>query len=300
MPGGRPFQLLLAAAMSTTAAARAEPVTLPDTAIEHLTAASNGIAYKLFVSLPPGHAGGTGEIQAVLLLDADYSFPLAHAIGAHLRERRDLPDLLVVSIGYDGPPAYKLNRTRDYTPVHSADPGGGYGPEYQAHSGGGPKFFQFIATELMPMLRKKYRAAPKPLLVGHSYGGLFAAWAILTRPEALAGAIIVSPSLWYENNLLWKLEAGLPAEQRALPRKFYAAVGALEGNPGQGMVEDLNELGRRLSTPRYKATAGKVQVLDDETHNSVFPRALTNGLRYFWPRGSFAISKAPGTRMGPR
>ena len=287
---------LLAAALLLPVAARAEPVSLPDTEVVHLVSKVNGVDYKLFVGAPPGHAAGSGEIQAVLLLDADYSFPIAQAVATHLRERRDLPDLLIVSIGYGGPRVYKLNRTRDYTPTHAPAEAGAYGQEYQAHSGGGPKFLAFIESELMPLLHKRYRAAPKPVLVGHSFGGLFTTWVALSRPDLLAGAIIVSPSLWYDGSWVLGLEAGLGSALRAVPRKIYAAVGAHEGNSDHDMVRQLLDLERRLSDARYGATKARVEALDDETHNSVFPRALGNGLRFLWPRGSFPISKAPGTR----
>lgn len=277
------------------ASARAEPAVLPGTEVVPLASRINGVNYRLLISAPPGHEQRTGGIQAVLLLDADYSFPIAHAIGTHLRERRDLPDLLLVSIGYEPQADYRLNRTRDYTPTLSDDPGA-YGPEYQKHSGGGPKFLAFIETELMPLLHARYRAAPRPLLVGHSFGGLFAIWALLTRPESLAGAISVSPSLWYDDDFLPRVEAGLPEARRALPRKLYAAVGALEGNGNHDMVAGLIGLKKRLTRRRYPKLQPRIEVLGGETHNSVFPRALSNGLRYFWPRGAFEISKAPGTR----
>jgi predicted alpha/beta superfamily hydrolase len=276
------------------ASAPPEPVALPDTAVERLVARANGVAYRLLVAAPPGHAGRDGEIQAVLLLDADYAFPVAFSISTHLRERSDLPDLLVVAVGYDGPPAYKLNRTRDYTPTHVAT--GGYGPEFQRASGGAPAFLTFLEEELMPLLRARYRAAPRPVLVGHSYGGLFATWVAMNRPELLAGAIAVSPSLWYDGRLLERQEAALPPERRAGPLKLYAAVGALEGNAQHDMVADLVRLGDRLRPPRWPRLEARVEVLDGETHNSVFPRALSNGLRFLWPRGTFTPSRAPGTR----
>lgn len=270
-----------------------EPVVLPDARVERLVAKSNGVAYRLQLGFPPGFEARPGRLPVVLLLDADYSFPVAHAIAVHLRERGDLPDLLLVAVGYDGPPAYKLHRTRDYTPTHVPD--GGYGPEFQKASGGAPAFLDFLERELMPWLQERWRAAPRPVLVGHSYGGLFASWVQVTRPELLSGAIVVSPSLWYDQRALLALEAGLPAARRAAPGRLYGAVGGLEGS-GEDMQGDLKALGRALGKARWPALEARVDVLDGETHNSVFPRALSNGLRYLWPRGSFERSKAPGTR----
>lgn len=274
-------------------AAHPTPVafTLPDTRIESLHSTANGIDYKLYVALPPGFDAGGGadrndsNYPLLVLLDADYSFPIAHAIAAHLRERNDLPALVVVGIAYAGPPAYRLNRTRDYTPTHVPD--GGYGADIQRHSGGGPAFADFIERELLPHLRARYRTTGKRVLVGHSYGGLFGAWALLERPDLFDGYILASPSLWYDTHLPLRLEAALPAPRRAFAARVYAATGALEVNAERDMPEDLRRFAARLSRERYPNLELRAEILDDETHNSVFPRALSNGLRYHWSRGSF-------------
>src|SRR6185369_6244218 len=89
--------LLLAAAPT---AAAPPPVTLPRTEVRLLRAHS-GIAYKLYVSTPPGYVRG-GRYPVVYLLDADHSFAVAKNITDHLTQRNHLPDVLVVAIGYDG------------------------------------------------------------------------------------------------------------------------------------------------------------------------------------------------------
>lgn len=268
------------------AASGVPPVSLPDTRVEHLASTKTGLSYRLHVSVPPDFAQREVRYPLVLLLDADYSFPIAYAVASHLRERSDLPDLIVVAIGYDGEPAYRRNRTRDYTPTHVPD--GGYGPEFQRFSGGAPAFLGFIEHEVLPWLAGRYRTEPKPILVGHSYGGLFALWTALTRPELLAGVIAVSPSLWYDDHLLDRLER----KSAARPIRVYAGVGD-EENPT--MASDLKAFGQTFQE-RRKGVQAKFEVLSGETHNSVFPRALSNGLRFFWPRGTFPPSKAPGTR----
>jgi predicted alpha/beta superfamily hydrolase len=122
------------------------------------------------------------------------------------------------------------------------------------------------------------------VLVGHSYGGLFAIWSLLTRPELFAGVVAVSPSLWYDARSVLAL-----ASESAAGR-LYAATGDLE-NPA--MARDLLALKERLAKSSLKS---RIEVLEGETHNSIFPRALSNGLRFLWPRGTFEPSKAPGTR----
>lgn len=267
------------------------PVALPDTRVESLHSAINGIDYTLYIGLPPGFRDDGDEAHPLLvLLDADYSFPVAHGIVTHLRDRNDLPDLVVVGVAYAGPPAYRRHRTRDYTPTHVAD--GGYGADIQRHSGGAPAFAGFIERELLPHLQRRYRARGKRVLVGHSYGGLFGAWALLERPGLFDGYILASPSLWYDGHLWFARESLLTPAQRQRTARVYAATGALEINAERDMPADLRRFGARLTPGRWPNLNVRSEILDDETHNSVFPRALSNGLRFHWPRNSF-------TREGP-
>ena len=253
--------LILAFAMTLAA----EPVALPRTSTLHMKAKANGIAYKIYVSLPRDYEKSQQRYPVIYTLDADYSFAIAHNVVEHLADREHLRWAIVVSIAYDGTvpnerQQYRTNRTRDYTPRHS--PEGGYGPEYQKVSGGGPKFRQFLGEELIPLIDRSYRTTKERTLVGHSYGGLFSSWTMLTT-NLFTGYIIVSPSLWYDDSFIFGVQ-GTPKA------RAYIAAGAIE-NPV--MARDARRLAKRV--PNHK-----VEILDDETHNSIFPSAFSRGIRF--------------------
>lgn len=178
-----------------SAAAAAEAVSLPRTSTHFIESKANGVEYKLYVSIPRSYEQSKERYSVIYLLDADYSFAIARNVVEHLADRDHLRWAIVVGIAYAGPDRYRANRTRDYTPRFS--PKGGYGPEYQKQSGGGPKFLKFLKEELIPFVDRSWRTTSEQVLVGHSYGGLFAAWTLLNAPRSFAGYIIVSPSLWY-------------------------------------------------------------------------------------------------------
>ncbi len=73
--------------------------------------------------------------------------------------------------------------------------------------------------------------------------------------------------------MIFKLSAGAGLTARA-----YLAVGGSEGNAERDMVVDLQNFAKKLQA--YKGLRLESDVLADETHNSVFPRALSNGLRF--------------------
>jgi hypothetical protein len=116
--------------------------------------------------------------------------------------------------------------------------------------------------------------------VGHSYGGLFATWVFLTSPELFGGYIVVSPSLWYDQRMIYRLLDGLAREGRP-PAKLFLSVGTLEGSQ-QAMLNDLRQLHDGLAARQVPGLTLRLARLEDETHNSVFPAALGKGLRWIF------------------
>ena len=265
------------------------PFELDRVHVRSIASKATGVTYELYVSLPHGYAGGAtaphGTIErqehypVVYLLDADYSFLIARNITDHLAERGDLPGVILVGIAYDGPPRYRLHRTRDYTPTFVPD--GAYGPEYQRHSGGGGRFLRFLEDELVPAIEKGYRATPADrTLVGHSFGGLFATFALFESPGLFRRVIAVSPSLWYDGRFVFGRERAFGEHHRRLPARVYYGVGSREVNPSRSMVADLEAFSAQLRGRGYEGLHLRADVLADETHNTLFPRALSNGLRF--------------------
>ena len=267
--------------MILSAGAPPRPVELPRTEERLLSSRQTGIGYKLYVSLPSSYPQGKKAYPTVYLLDADYSFALAKNISEHLSDRGDLPELILVAIAYDGPLQYRLNRTRDYTPTHVAE--GGYGPEYDKYSGGGPKFRGFLQEELIPFVEANYRVTKERTLVGHSYGGLFGAWVLFTRPEMFSNYILVSPSLWYDNKLMFHVEEEFASRSRALPAKVYLTVGEREVNNEHNMVRDLQDFAEQVRRHSYKGLLLQTQTISDETHDTIFPLGLSRGLLFAYP-----------------
>lgn len=254
------------------------PVTLPNTEIRILHSTINGITYKLSIALPINYALEPGSNFPVLyLLDADYSFPIAKNICDHLAERNNLPSIVLVAIGYAGPNQYQLNRTRDYTPTQSLQ--NGYSPEVQKNSGGGPNFLNFMESELIPFIEKNFRVNKTRGLVGHSYGGLFANWVLTTKPDLFKKYIIVSPSIWYDNNFLLKSEESYAKTHTDLNARVYMAVGEQE-NPQ--MSVDLSTMAKKLDSRHYKSLNLRSLIVPEENHNTVYPIALTKGLRFIF------------------
>ncbi|MGH8495807.1 MAG: alpha/beta hydrolase [Gammaproteobacteria bacterium] len=254
---------------------------IPSTEVRRLHSMTNDVDYELYISLPRGYDPESAERHPVIyLLDAAYSFPIAHAVVWHLGDRQHLPPVILVAIAYSGPLQYRLHRTRDYTPTFHLT--GGYGNEFQHVSGGGPRFLEFIEDELIPYVEETYRVNGNRTLVGHSYGGLFAVWSGLTEPALFDRILAVSPSLWYDDYLVLRLEERNRKADARLPSRIYLTVGDREVNELRDMVADLRAFARRLEDRSGRQMQLRWEVLEGETHNSVFPGGFSRGLRWLF------------------
>ena len=103
---------------------------------------------------------------------------------------------------------------------------------------------------------------------------------LLERPGSFQGFVVVSPSLWYGDRFLLGRARGLPAPGKDLPGRAYLAVGSREGNAERDMQVDLRTFRDLLEARTLPGFRSRLEVLPDETHDSVFPAAVSNGLRF--------------------
>lgn len=261
------------------------PYVVPFTQVRKLRSAINGVAYRLYVRLPRSYGHGTRRYPVMLMLDADFAFSIAVNISDKLAARNQAREAILVAVAYPGYPdesAYRLNRTRDYTPYFVAS--GGYGAEYQRYSGGAPKFASVIADEILPLVDRQYRTlATDRMFVGHSYGGLFGAYLLASRPAMFANYLLVSPSLWYDDRRALQDARAAGAPPMKVSTRIYLAVGRLEGsNGGRSMADDLRTFAGILAARRDPKLSVEFRAFEDETHDSVFPAAFSTGLRHLF------------------
>ncbi len=259
---------------------------LSHTEIKHLRSSRIKQKFNLYISLPVGYKKSVRPYPVVYLLDADDSFAIAKGISDQLMESEELPGFILVGIGYGGPQTRhqkRLNRTRDYTPSFSAK--GGYGPEYQKHSGGGPYFRDFIADTLIPYVDKNYRTLKGDrTLAGHSFGGLFGTYVLLTKSRLFKRYVLISPSLWYNDKSIFRLEEELSKRNKRLSAKVFFAVGAHERTSQRDLASDARTFSQILEARRYPSLKMRSAIFENENHNTIFPGAFSQGLRFVFGR----------------
>jgi predicted alpha/beta superfamily hydrolase len=196
--------------MAVSAAAQgSEPLVIGETfQIESKVLAET----RTYVVQTPDYYNKRTEAYPVLvLLDAENSFAYASAAVHLLSADERIPAMIVVGIN-------NTNRFRDMTP---SNPAGG---TPTGEVGGADKFLSFIADELLPTVDRNYRTRPYRVLIGHSRAGLFAAYALLSRPEVFKGYLMSSPALGWDNEALIKAAQSFFAVHKDLRADLYMSM----------------------------------------------------------------------------
>lgn len=238
---------------------------------------SNNKDYELYIQLPKSYQGTKTHYPFIIVNDTNFAFPVTNGAMA-LMGGAVVKEAIVVGISYSKGDDRAISRTRDYTPTFSPiDKNGNSSPARMA-SGHAKEYVDFIESQVIPLLQKKYRIdSSKRVFVGHSYGGLLGTYILFKKPHLFTDYIIGSPSLWYDNRVMFTLEKEFSKTHRRLPANVSIFVGSLE-NDYYPMVTDLLEMEKQLRSRNYEGFHLRVEVLQDENHHSVFPGLLSKGL----------------------
>jgi predicted alpha/beta superfamily hydrolase len=277
------FILVSLAVSAQIDAQAAPPVALTGTRQYDVTSTVNGRKYRLYVAPPDGYvAGDTARYPTVYLLDGHFAFPAAVAARNYMGIFRELKDVIIVGIG-DGEYSFNewfVNRWRDYTP--SADPAADSSfakqfnlPVATVQSGGGRAFLDVLRKDVIPFIDRSYRTTGDRGLSGHSLGGLFAAYALVTAPDLFQHYGINSPSLWWHGSEMFAAESTFATTHRALPVHVLLTVGAKEG---ASMVPPMEQFANRLSSRGYQGLVVDTVIFQGETHTSVGPAMIARTL----------------------
>ena len=274
---------------------------LANTEVHHLRSEHVGDEFRIFV----GHCPGRGEQPPAVVYLGDANGFFGGAIDAIrlMQLSAHLPPILVVGIGYRAGAIDDTDsqRTRDFTPT--ADPAFARIFPEQHMMGGAPNLLAFIRDELQPWVHASYGADPdESMFFGHSFGGLFATYVLLTKPETFKRYGIGSPSLWWHRAVAFDLEAAYAATHDDLRAKAYFCIGEHETHEGRqleasrlpadeariaglwyiDMVADMERMVSSLARRDYPSLELASAVFPDEFHITVPLLNLTRSLRHLF------------------
>jgi len=244
----------------------------------------------IWVRTPQGYDRGKDVYPVLYLADGP----------AHINEIGSTIDFLV---GNDRMPAVivvgiaNTDRTRDLTPTHWDQKHSDGTIDTNPTSGGADHFLDFIGTELMPEIEKRYRTAPYRIFSGHSLGGLLAIHILIARPDMFQAYIAVSPSLqWDDLGEVHEAQKFFAAHDELNKTLFFSL--ANEGDTPNPMGDGFEQFQKMLTARAPKDFRWDSARYHDEDHGSTVLRAHYAGLRTIFSDFQFERDPSSGLPAG--
>lgn len=277
----------------------ARPYSISGTTCFDLAPSNGGAAYRIFLSIPTVAPPPQGW-PLLVLTDGNAMFPFAVACQATQAPYTASTNLgwgVIAAIGYPDQDWYDpTRRSLDLTPP----PGRAYPPFFEngpaVATGGANGLLAFIEDVFLPHLATLAPLdAQRRTLFGHSFGGLFALFALFARPGLFASFVAASPSIYWEDCQILHCEA----ERQLAPGNtpfLHLSAGEHEGDalaPFQRTNEDAaqrldaKKLAQTIAhardmAERLNGTADGVrtafEVYAGETHMSVLAPAINRAV----------------------
>jgi predicted alpha/beta superfamily hydrolase len=267
--------------------------TLPDTRVHPLPNAATGRKYEVWVDLPPSYFENDKPYPVVFTTDADYGFPLIRSLRRRIGAKgRNVEDFVLVGLSYGVGEASMPSKRRDYTPSDPFARGAVGAGTYDRAStyGQADAYRDYIERDVFPLIAREYRVdMRRKVYIGHSLGGLFGSYVLLTKPAMFSHYVLGSPSLWFDRRMIFDLEKRYASTQRDLPARVLLSIGAYETTGDDprhlkaDMVGDMHRFERALESHGYPGLRVDSEVLADEDHLTVLPRTITHGLLWALP-----------------
>lgn len=268
---------------------------IPNTEVHIIPSKPAKRPYQVWVDFPESYAKSNKKFPVVFVTDPQYAFTLAHGV-RHLLGRRgqNIEDFILVGLSMPQGEDIAAGRSRDYTPTNplpkdksKRDP-----KTYAADQYGQAETYRnYIESEVLPFIAKNYRAdMQRKVLIGHSYGSLFAAYTLLTKPSLFETYILGSPSFWFDRHVIFKIEEQYAKNHQDLKARVMMFAGSYE-TTGSGeryykdtdLTGDVLKFEKQLKARKYPGLEIGAKILADEDHFTVFSNLLGRGLLWALP-----------------
>lgn len=239
---------------------------------------------EIYIHLPKSYHDNLiqpAKYPVIYLLDGETNFDYYAGMVDLLSKQpyAEIPEMIVVGI-------INTDRTKDLTTSVSNEKSTKNPNElvYKT-SGGSEKFYNFLETEVKDLLHTKYRTNGYQILVGHSYGGLFATDILFNHSKSYQSYVINDPSLWWNQQKPMATIRDYFKNNSKLPNStfVYLAQANDEGRSQQTIEEMSHNIVRfKEILEKNHGLYFKHKLYTEEGHGNVIYPANFDALRYIF------------------
>ena len=139
--------------------------------------------------------------------------------------------------------------------------------------GGSAAFREFLAKELMPEVRSRYRTTEETAIVGESAAGLFIVETFFLAPGMFDTYIALDPSLWWNREALVNSAPGLLKERKGQSTLFLAT------SDEKGIVKPTEQLVEALKQNAPAGVHWTYEPMPAEGHGTIYHPAALKAFR---------------------
>lgn len=240
-----------------------------------------GRSYQLWVETPGRYRESDRHYPVVFCLDAPWTYGVARDAFRLLPLSRELPEAIVVGVAHDEPDLRTVTqlRARDFTPTKAPAP-----PETGVRLGSdelgrADVFWGFLSGIVLPLIDDRYRTTGDRTLVAHSFSGLFGLHVLLQEPQAFRRWVLTSPSVWWDDRVIFRTEAAQAATGVDLPATVFLSMAEGDDHDGGNQFGGHADFVAQLTSRHRPGLRCTWVRFPDETHSSVVAAAVVRGLR---------------------
>lgn len=226
----------------------------------------------LNIYLPEGYSPDSATTYPVIyLLDGSANEDFIHIVGVvqFLTMIEAMPKSIVMGIA-------NVDRRRDFTfPTTITEDKKNY-----PTTGSSEKFISFIEKELEPYIAKKYKTNNVKTIIGQSLGGLLATEILLKKSYLFDNYLIVSPSLWWDNESL--LNAAPQLLQKQDNKNKHVFISA--GSEGDQMINDAKHLAEFLKASGKNNLQTEFIYMPEENHLTILHNSVYKTLELLYKK----------------
>ena len=222
---------------------------------------------EIYVYLPPDYKDSGMVYPVIYLLDGHSLHNVCASFVQHYSNRDRIPPAIVVGIA-------STERLRDFSSIKRLTGNGVLG------GGGADNFIDFLSEELFPVIEEKYPTRDYRVLIGHSYGGLFVAYVLTSRPELFRAYLTCSP--WFgevDEAVISEIEKHLQTGPPK-PKLLYIAH---EPISSPGIEDRIIKLKQILEASGRKDFEWEYKKYMDADHSNLPLKAIPDALDFFFP-----------------
>ncbi len=227
------------------------------------------------------------KYPVLYLLDGDWQFHSLVAVQESLTGGyyNYMPEMIIVGV-------LNTDRSRDLTPskgkvIHN-------GKVIYQTSGGADNFMKFLSQELRTYIDTTYRTNGYNMLEGHSFGGLFTIYTLITKPQLFNAYIANDPSLWWDNKYVFHLAKKNWSKIALQGRILYLSL-ANHNNSEKDKFEhtlSIEEFGKNI-LKKQKTLRFKWEYFENEDHGTVSLPASYAAMKYIFKGICLPVKQIP-------